>query len=62
MTLAEFERQIFATAADSSVCGIPVVRRLTPTSISLRIAVTTDGFVDAFYNEQTGTMAYALIQ
>lgn len=62
MTLAEFERQVFAVATASSICGIPVVRRLTPTSINLRLGVTTGGFIDAFYNEQTGTMAYALIR
>ena len=61
MTLAEFEQQVFATALASPVCGIPVVRRLTPTSINLRIDVTTGGFIDAFYNEQTGTTAFALI-
>ena len=62
MTLLEFEHEISVVALASSVCGIPVVRQLTPTSISLRVAVTVGGFVDAFYNEQTGTTAYALIQ
>ncbi len=62
MTLAEFEQQVFSTALASPVCGIPVVRRLTPTSINLRIDVTTGGFIDAFYNEQTGTTAFALIR
>ena len=61
MTLAEFERQVFAVAMASSICGIPVVRRLTPTSANLRIDVIAGGFIDAFYNEQTGTVAFALI-
>jgi len=34
MTLAEFEQQVFAVAMASPVCGIPAVRRLTPTSIA----------------------------
>lgn len=62
MTLSEFEQQIFATATASPICGIPIVRRLTATSISLRIEVTIGGFIDAFYNERTGTTAYALIR
>ena len=62
MTLAEFEQQVFAVAMASPICGIPIVRRLTPTSINLRISVSTGGFIDAFYNEQTGTTAYALIR
>ena len=62
MTVAEFERQVLSVAAASPICGIPVVRRLMPTSINLRIPMTIGGFVDVFYNEQTGTTAYALIQ
>jgi hypothetical protein len=62
MTLVEFEQQIFTVAMASSLCGIPAVRCLTPTSISLRLSVATGGFVDAFYNEQTVTMAFALIR
>jgi len=61
MTLAEFEQQVFAVAMASPVCGIPAVRRLTPTSINLRIDFTVGGFIDVFYNEQTGTTAFALI-
>jgi hypothetical protein len=62
MTLAEFEQQIFGTAMSSSVCDIPAVRRLTSTSISLRVSIVSGGFMDAFYNEQTGTMAFAFIR
>jgi Ethanolamine utilization protein EutJ (predicted chaperonin) len=62
MTLAEFEQQVFAVAMASPICGILIVRRLTPTSINLRIDVTAGGFIDAFYNEQTGTTAFALIR
>jgi len=62
VTLAEFERQVSAVATASPICGIPIVRRLTPTSINLRLNVTTGGFIDIFYNEQTGTMSYALIR
>jgi hypothetical protein len=62
MTLIEFEQQVFAVAIASPICGIPLVRRLTPTSINLRIDVATGGFIDAFCNEQTGTVAFALIR
>ncbi len=49
MTLVEFEQQVFAVAMASSICDIPIVRRLTPTSINLRLNVTTGGFIDLFY-------------
>lgn len=62
MTLFEFERQIFAVALASPVCDVPVVVRVTPTSIKLRIEIATGGFIDIFYNEQTGTTAFALIR
>ena len=62
MTLAEFEQQIYSVAMTSAICGVPTVRRLTATSISLRVGVLPGGFVDVFYNEQTGTTAYALIR
>jgi hypothetical protein len=61
MTLAEFEKQIYAVAVASLICHVPVVVRLTPTAIKLRIEVVTGGFIDAFYNEQTSTTAYAFI-
>jgi len=61
MTLDEFERQVFAVAVASAICGIPVVRRLTPSFINLRVPLA-GGFIEAFHNEQTGTTAYALIQ
>lgn len=62
MTLTEFEDQVFAAALNSPICDIPVVRRLTATAISLRVAIQSVGFVDAFYNEQTATTAFALIR
>jgi hypothetical protein len=62
MTLADCEQQIFAGVMASSLCGIPVLRRLSATSINLRMDLTAGGFIDVFYNEQTGTTAFALIQ
>jgi len=62
MTLIEFERQIFAVTAASPICGIPVIRRLTPTSINLRLDIVPDGFIDAFHNDQTDTSAFAFVQ
>ena len=61
MTLADFEQLVFAIAAASPICDIPATRHLTAPSIHLRVGVTTGGFIDAFYNEQPGTTAFALI-
>ncbi|MCB0062084.1 MAG: hypothetical protein KDE19_08220 [Caldilineaceae bacterium] len=61
MTLAEFEEQVFAVALVSSICDIPSVVRLTATAIKLRIETNVGDYIDAFYNKQTGTTAYALI-
>jgi hypothetical protein len=62
MTLTEFEKQVYSVAIASPFCHVPVVVRLTPAAIKLRIEVVTGGFIDAFYNEQTGTTAYAFIR
>lgn len=62
MTLWEFEQTVAIVAATSPLCGIPVVRRLMPTSIALRVPIVGNRFVEAFFNEATGTTAYALIQ
>ena len=62
VTLAEFARKIMSVAMTSSICDIPSVHRLTPTAINLHVPITTGGFVDAFYNEQTGTMVFAFIR
>lgn len=62
MRLNEFEQQVFAAAMASPLCGIPAIRRLTTTSINLRVSIAVGGFVDAFYNEQTGTIAFAWIR
>ena len=60
MTLAEFERQVYAVAAASPICGVPLLRRLTPTSVNLRLDIATGDFIDVFFNEQTDTLAYAV--
>jgi hypothetical protein len=62
VTLTEFAREIISVAMTSSICDVPSVRRLTLTAMNLRVPITTGGFVDAFYNEQTGTMAFAFIR
>ena len=62
MTLLEFQQDVFAAALSSPICDIPAICSLTPTSISIRIHVAGGGFIDAFYNEQTGTTAFALIR
>lgn len=62
MKLADFENQVYAVALDSFMCSVPSVRRLTSTAINLRVEINTGDLVDAFYNEATGSTAYALIR
>lgn len=62
MTLADFEKQVFAVALRSPICDIPTVVRWTATAIKIRIQTTAGNYIDAFYNEQTSTTAYALIE
>ena len=66
MTLNDFERDIYAVARESLICDIPTIRRLTASAINMRVAILSDlfatpCFVDAFYNEATGTTAFALL-
>lgn len=61
MTVDEFQRLVFAVAISSPICEIPTVRRTSATSINLRIEVSVGGFLDVFYNQQTGTTAYAWV-
>ena len=46
----------------SPICDIPRVVRLSSTAIKLRIELPNGDFIDAFYNEETDTTAYALIR
>jgi hypothetical protein len=62
MILAEFEHLVVEAALASPICDIPLIRRLTATAINLRMELTVGGFVDVFYNEQTGSTAYAWIR
>ncbi len=62
MTLNEFEQSVFAVANGSAICETPTIRRFTPATIGIRVPLIIGGFVDAFFNEQTGTTAFALIQ
>ena len=62
MTLEEFEREVYDTTTASSICGIPVVRRQTPSFLNLRVPIGMDQFIDAFFNEVTGTVAFAPVE
>mgnify|MGYP001208117450 CR=1 FL=1 len=62
MSVQDFVHEVYHAAAFSSLCGIPVVRRLTATAANIRVPVHSDAFIDAFYNEQTGRTAFALIR
>ena len=50
MSIAEFQHQIFEVAFSSPICDIPIVRRISPTAINLRVYLTLGGYIDNFYN------------
>lgn len=62
MTLQNFIHEIFAVSHASSICGVPVVKRITPTSVNLRIPIANFKFIEVFYNEQTRRTAFTLIE
>ncbi len=62
MKVNDFVFEIFSTAQTSPLCGIPIIRRLTPTSTNVRVPLTGGQFIDAFHNETTGRTAFALIK
>jgi len=62
VNIPEFQYHIYEVAFSSAICDIPLVRRISPTSINLRIYLTVGGFIDVFYNQESNRVAYALIQ
>ena len=62
MNIPEFQHHIYEVAFSSDICDIPFVRRISPTSINLRIHLTIGGFIDVFYNQESNRVAYALVQ
>ena len=62
MTVEEFENAVWTHALASTICLIPHVRRSSTTALNLRVPLATGEFIDVFYNEISGTVAYALIK
>lgn len=62
MSLEEFIRSIFDTVERSALCEIATIANLDETSVKIHILLYTDAYVDVYYNEQNGTVAYALIE
>ena len=62
MTVEEFEHMVYASVDRSTICDSPFIVRQRGPSIKLRIDLLVGGFIEAYYNEETGTTAYALIQ
>ena len=62
MKIGDFIYEVFITAQAKPICGIPSIRRLTPTSANIRIPLTGDLFVDAFHNEFSGRTAFTLLK
>jgi len=62
MKVNDFIYEIFVTAEASPICGIPGIRRLTETSVNIRLPITDSQFIDAFHNEFTRRTAFVLIK
>jgi len=64
VSISEFQHQIFKIAWSSSICDVPEVRRISPTSITIRVPITPVNFIfiEIFFNEQTDRVSFALIQ
>jgi len=62
MKVDDFVYEIFVTAEASPICGIPNIRRLTETSVNIRLLTTDNQFIDAFHNEFTRRTAFVLIK
>lgn len=62
MSVQDFIHEVYRVASLSPLCGIPTLRRVTATTANVRVPVHSGQFIDAFYNEQTERMAFALIK
>lgn len=62
MTVDDFQRQVFSDAYRSPICDSPVIELLTKRRIKIHIDLFVGGFVEAYYNQQTGTVSYVLIR
>ncbi len=62
MNISEFQHRIFEISLSSAICDIPIVRRISPTSINLRVDLIVGGFIDVFFNQETGRVAFAFIK
>lgn len=62
MTVDDFQRQVFSDAYKSPICDSPVIESLTKRRIKIHIDLFVGGFLEAYYNQQTRTVSYALIR
>jgi hypothetical protein len=62
VTVAEFAQMVFAAVERCNICDSPLIVRLRGPSIKLRIDLFVGGYIEAYYNEETGTTAFALVE
>ena len=62
VTVDEFQRDVYLSARRSPICDVPHVVRSRGRSVKLRIDLHIGGFVEAYFNEDTGTTAFAWIE
>lgn len=62
MSLEEFIRAIFDTVERSALCELATIISYDETTVKIRVLLYTGAHIDVYFNEQNGTMAYALIE
>jgi len=62
MTIADFADAVFASAHRSAICETATIVRYVGPSIKLRIDLYVGGFVEAYFNPESGNISYALIR
>ena len=62
LNINEFQDVIFRESINWKFGQIPILIKLTLSSIKIRIYLTSNSFIDSFFNETTGHTSFALIK
>lgn len=62
LTLEEFEKEIYQATSQWKWGEVPIILKLTPTSIKIRIYISHDIYIDCFFNEVTKKTSFTLVK